>query len=53
MPKLELTSPRELRDRVGQEVVVSDWLELARDRVDLFAKATGDRQWMHVIVTVH
>ncbi len=50
MPKLELTSPRELRDRVGQEVVVSDWLELTPDRVDRFAEATGDRQWIHVDV---
>jgi len=50
MPKLELTSPRELRDRVGQEVVVSDWLELTQDRVDRFAEATGDRQWIHVDV---
>jgi len=33
---------------VGQEVAVSDWLLVTQDRIDLFAKATGDHQWIHV-----
>ena len=37
-----------LRDRVGQEVAVSDWLEMTQSRIDQFAEATGDRQWIHV-----
>ena len=37
-----------LRDRVGQEIAVSDWLEVAQDRVNQFADATGDHQWIHV-----
>jgi acyl dehydratase len=35
---------------VGQEVGVSDWLEVTQDRVNLFADATGDHQWIHVDV---
>ena len=37
-----------LRDRVGQEVAVTDWLEITQARVNLFADATGDHQWIHV-----
>ena len=35
---------------VGTEVGVSDWLEVTQDRVNLFADATGDHQWIHVDV---
>ena len=37
-----------LRDRVGQEIAVSDWLLVDQARVDRFADATGDHQWIHV-----
>lgn len=37
----------ELRERVGQEVAVSDWFEVAQERINLFAEATEDRQWIH------
>src|SRR4249919_803591 len=40
----------ELQGKAGQEVVVSDWLELKQERIDLFADATGDHQWIHVDV---
>ena len=33
---------------VGQEVGVSDWLEITQDRVNRFADATGDHQWIHI-----
>ena len=33
---------------VGQRVGESDWLEMTQDRVDEFAEATGDHQWIHV-----
>ena len=33
---------------VGQEVVVSDWLTITQQQVNLFAEATGDHQWIHV-----
>jgi acyl dehydratase len=32
----------------GQEVGSSPWMEVTQDRIDLFAAATGDRQWIHV-----
>ncbi|WP_306356345.1 MULTISPECIES: MaoC family dehydratase [unclassified Nocardia] len=37
-----------LRDAVGTEVGVSDWLTVDQRRIDLFAEATGDHQWIHV-----
>ncbi len=33
---------------VGQEVAVSDWIEVTQERVNQFAQATGDHQWIHV-----
>jgi acyl dehydratase len=41
-------SARELRERVGQEIAVSPWTEIAQERIDRFAEATDDRQWIHV-----
>lgn len=38
----------DLEGRVGQEIAVSPWVEIAQDRIDLFAKATEDFQWIHV-----
>ena len=38
----------QLRSRVGEEIHVSDWLAVTQERVDAFAKATGDRQWIHL-----
>lgn len=32
----------------GQEIGVSDWLEITQDRINQFADATGDHQWIHV-----
>ena len=41
-------SLRELESRVGQEVGISPWVEIAQARIDQFAEATGDFQWIHV-----
>jgi acyl dehydratase len=41
-------SLRELESRVGQEVGISPWVEMPQERIDLFAKATEDFQWIHV-----
>lgn len=46
MPRL--ISVDELPDLVGQELAVSDWLEVTQERIDLFAEATGDPQWIHL-----
>ncbi|AST32539.1 dehydratase [Ralstonia solanacearum] len=39
-----------LRELIGQEVAVSDWMEITQQQVNQFAEATGDRQWIHVDV---
>ncbi len=38
----------ELRACVGQEIAVSDWERVTQQRIDRFAEATGDHQWIHV-----
>ena len=40
----------ELGDAVGEDLGTSGWLEVTQDRVDAFADATGDHQWIHVDV---
>lgn len=39
-----------LRDRLGEEIAVSDWLAITQERIDRFALATDDHQWIHVDV---
>ena len=39
---------RTLGGRIGEEIAVSDWLEVTQARIDQFADATGDHQWIHV-----
>ncbi|MDA1117607.1 MAG: MaoC family dehydratase [Proteobacteria bacterium] len=39
---------RDLESRVGQEIAVSPWVDMPQERIDLFAKATEDFQWIHV-----
>ncbi|MGH8353275.1 MAG: MaoC family dehydratase [Pseudomonas sp.] len=41
-------TPFELASRVGEHLGHSDWLEVEQARIDLFAEATGDHQWIHV-----
>jgi acyl dehydratase len=43
-------SPEALRALIGQELGVSDWLEVTQDLIDRFAEVTGDHQWIHVDV---
>ena len=38
----------ELEEVIGQEVSVSDWMAIEQPRVDLFADATDDHQWIHI-----
>lgn len=37
----------DLRAAVGSEIHVSDWLQVTQERIDLFADATDDHQWIH------
>ncbi len=41
---------KDLANHIGEEMGVSDWLEITQDRVNKFADATGDHQWIHVDV---
>jgi len=41
-------NPQELKGAVGRHLGHSDWLEIAQERIDQFAQATGDHQWIHV-----
>jgi acyl dehydratase len=43
-----MTTIRDLETRIGQEVGVSPWVEITQERIDTFAKAIGDFQWIHV-----
>ena len=38
----------DLQTKVGTETHLSDWLEMTQERIDQFAAATGDFQWIHV-----
>ncbi len=37
-----------LKDFVGVDLGVSDWIGVTQDQINAFAEATGDRQWIHV-----
>jgi len=41
-------SLRKLKAMIGREVGLSDWFVIDQDRIDAFAAATEDRQWIHV-----
>lgn len=40
-------NPAELKDAIGKHLGVSEWLEIDQARIDSFAEATGDHQWIH------
>ena len=44
------TTIAELPSLKGQELGTSDWVEITQERVNQFAEATGDHQWIHVDV---
>jgi acyl dehydratase len=48
MTMLEIQDFSTLRDQIGQEIAVSDWMEISQERITQFADATGDPQWIHV-----
>ena len=50
MPKRILDSPDSLKDLVGQEIAVTDWFNVTQERIQQFADATLDHQWIHVDV---
>jgi acyl dehydratase len=38
----------EIREKVGQPIGVSDWIEVGQERIDQFAEATDDHQFIHI-----
>lgn len=50
MPKRTLDSPEALKALLGQEIAVTDWFNVTQERIQQFADATLDHQWIHVDV---
>lgn len=50
MPTTDIHGISQLRERIGQEVAVSDWFTITQERIDQFAEVTEDRQWIHLDV---
>lgn len=48
MDSMQTYTHAQLKDRIGQDLVVTDWLEITQERIDRFADATDDHQWIHV-----
>jgi acyl dehydratase len=42
------SSKEEVLGKVGTELGVSDWVEVTQEKINMFAEATGDHQWIHV-----
>lgn len=47
---LTVDTPQDLKQYVGKELGVSDWVMVDQEMIDKFADATGDHQWIHVDV---
>ena len=50
MKKLVINSYDEFAAHLGEELGASDWLQVDQDRINMFADATLDHQWIHVDV---
>src|SRR5215510_14470087 len=48
MNQIDLPDLVTLRGQIGRELAVSDWVTVSQERIDPFAGATGDRQWIHL-----
>jgi len=47
MPPLVVETAHSLKELVGQQLAPSDWFMVTQDRIQRFAEATEDRQWIH------
>lgn len=45
---MNFAHPNDLLDHVGDEIGVSGWVDIDQAKIDAFADATGDHQWIHV-----
>jgi len=48
MPRFVLETLLSLKEFVGREIGVTDWLVMTQERIDGFAETTEDRQWIHI-----
>jgi acyl dehydratase len=48
MGKIVIPGIDRLKDWLGKEVAITDWLQVSQERIDAFAAATLDDQWIHV-----
>lgn len=48
MAAVTVETPDSLKEYVGKEIGVSDWLTITQERIAQFAEATEDRQWIHL-----
>lgn len=47
MKIVDLDNIGALREKIGQEIAVSEWREISQEDIDQFGRATGDDHWMH------
>jgi acyl dehydratase len=45
---MSVIAPQDLSGKIGQEVGVSDWIEVTQVRINAFAETTEDDQWIHI-----
>ena len=48
MPPLAVRDPQSLKELVGREIGVTEWFRVTQERIEQFAEATEDRQWIHL-----
>jgi acyl dehydratase len=41
-------TPQEVKAKVGQQIGTSEWVEMSQERINMFAEATGDHQFIHI-----
>ena len=47
MTKLEISSPKDFKKYLGKKIGYSKWVKVTQERIDAFAAATDDYQWIH------
>ena len=50
MPNADISTLEKLRAQLGRESIITEWVLVSQERIDQFAQATGDFQWIHVDV---
>jgi acyl dehydratase len=48
MPPVAVKNPQALTEWVGKEIGVTEWFRVSQERIEQFAEATEDRQWIHI-----